>query len=84
MKTIPYVWIWIGGVLAGVAVALALGVSPTLLIGGAIILACPLAMYLCMRAMGGPQDAGSATCHSTAAGPEPPRTPEAVDANAKR
>jgi len=84
VKTIPYVWIWVGGVLVGIVVALVLGVSPTILIAGASVLACPLAMYLCMRTMGGPQDTRPANGHNTAAIPEPRRTPGATDANAKR
>jgi hypothetical protein len=72
----------IGGVLVGIVVALALGASPPLLIAGASVLACPLAMYLCMRTMGGPQDARPTHSHNAAAPPEPRRTPDAANANA--
>lgn len=84
METISYAWLWIGGGLAGIVGALALGVSPTLLLVGASVLACPLAMYFGMRAMGGPQDTTSAPCHNRAAVLEPPHTPAAVDATVKR
>jgi hypothetical protein len=56
MKTRPYAWLWIGGGLAGIAGVLALGVSPTLLIVGASVLACPITMALSIRAMCRPQD----------------------------
>ena len=60
MMTALRPWLWIGGVAAGVAVVLALGVSRVVLMIGAIVLACPIAMYFGMRAMRGPQDAGAA------------------------
>ena len=82
VKTISYAWIWIAGGLAGIAMALALGVSPALLLVGATVLACSIAMYCGMLAMGGPQATGAAPCHSTVAAPASQRLPQAVDAHA--
>jgi len=59
----PRTWLWIVGILAGVALALALGVSLWSLVIVAALLACPIAMYFGMRGMGTSQE-------ST---PEPPR-----------
>ena len=56
-------WLWIIGIIAGVAVALAFGVSLGTLLIVAALLACPIAMYFGMRGMGTSQE-------ST---PEPPR-----------
>ena len=56
-------WLWIVGIIAGVAVALAFGVSLGTLLIVAALLACPIAMYFGMRGMGSQQE-------ST---PEPPR-----------
>jgi hypothetical protein len=59
----PYTWLWLVGILAGVALALALGVSLWSLVIVAAVLACPIAMHFGMRGMDRSQD-------ST---PEPPR-----------
>ena len=59
----PRTWLWIVGTLAGVALALALGVSLWSLVIVAALLACPIGMYFGMRGMGTSQE-------ST---PEPPR-----------
>ena len=59
----PRTWLWLVGILAGVALALALGVSLWFLVIVAAVLACPIAMDYGMRGMGRSQD-------ST---PEPPR-----------
>ena len=55
--------LWIVGILAGVAVALAFGVSLGTLLIVAALLACPIAMYFGMCGMGRQQ----------ASTPEPPR-----------
>lgn len=59
----PYTWLWLVGVIAGIVLALALGVSPWSLVIVAALLACPIAMYFGMRGQGMSQE-------ST---PEPPR-----------
>ncbi len=56
-------WLWIVGIIAGVAVALAFGVSLGTLVIVAAVLACPIAMYFGMRGMGSQQ----------VSTPEPPR-----------
>jgi hypothetical protein len=56
-------WLWIVGILTGVAVALAFGVSLGTLLIVAAVLACPIAMYFGMRGMGSQQEPT----------PEPPR-----------
>ena len=56
-------WLWMVGIIAGVAVALAFGVSLGTLLIVAALLACPIAMYFGMRGMGSQQ----------ASTPEPPR-----------
>ena len=56
-------WLWIIGIIAGVAVALAFGVSLGTLLIVAALLACPIAMYFGMRGMGSQQESA----------PEPPR-----------
>ena len=72
-------WLWIGGVLAGAALALAFGVSLGTLLVVAAILACPVAMYFGMRGMGTQQESKRAPKPSQAAGPDLRRTPQAGD-----
>ena len=52
----PRTWLWIGGIIAGVAVALAFGVSLWSLVIVAALLACPIGMYFGMRGMGMQQE----------------------------
>jgi hypothetical protein len=59
----PPIWLSLVGISAGVALALALGISPWSLVIVAAVLACPIALDYGMRGMGRSQD-------ST---PEPPR-----------
>jgi hypothetical protein len=83
MQTLSSTWMWIGGGLAGIVGALALGVSPTLLLAGASVLACPLLMCIGMRAMSGAQHTASTSCYSRPTVLKPLGAPEAVDATAK-
>jgi hypothetical protein len=59
----PYIWLCFVGSIAGIILALALGVSPWSLVSVAAVLACPIAMYFGMCGMGSQQ----------ACTPEPPR-----------
>ena len=52
----PRTWLWRGGIIAGVAVALAFGVSLGTLLIVAALLACPIGMYFGMRGMGMQQE----------------------------
>lgn len=52
----PYTWLWLVGIIAGIVLALALGVSPWSLVIVAAVLACPIAMYFGMRGMGMSQE----------------------------
>jgi len=61
----PRTWLCIGGIIAGVAVALAFGVSLGTLLIVAALLACPIGMYFGMRGMGMQQESTQ----------EPPRRP---------
>jgi hypothetical protein len=73
----PRIWLCLGGVLAGAAVALALGVPLGTLVVVAALLACPVAMYLGMREMGTPQESEPAPMRSETAVPGRGRTPQA-------
>jgi hypothetical protein len=59
----PCIWLCLVGIIAGIILALALGVSPWSLVLVAAVLACPIAMYFSMRGMESQQ----------ASPPEPPR-----------
>lgn len=63
-------------VVAGVALALALGVPLGTLLVVAAILACPVAMYFGMRAMGSQQESGPAEMRRHAEDPDPQSTPK--------
>ena len=69
-------WLWLGGVLAGVALALALGVPLGTLLVVAAILACPVAMYFGMRGVGSQQESRPAERSRHAEDPDPRRTPK--------
>jgi len=69
-------WLCIGVVLAGVALALAFGVSLGTLLLVAAVLACPIAMYFGMRGMGMQQESARAPRPSQEAGSDLGRTPK--------
>ena len=73
--TLPRLWLWIGGVLAGATLALAFGVSLGTLLVVAAILACPVAMYFGMRGMGTRQESEHVTMRSHMAVPDAEREP---------
>ena len=52
----PYIWLWIIGIIAGAAIALAFGVSFWSLVIVVALLACPIAMYFGMRGMDSQQE----------------------------
>lgn len=52
--------LWVGFLVAAVVAALALGVSPGILLILALLLGCPLAMYFGMRGMGSQPTSGHA------------------------
>jgi len=52
----PHIWLWIIGIIAGVAIALTFGVSFWSLVIVAALLACPITMYFGMRGMGSQQE----------------------------
>ena len=68
--TPPRLWLWIAGVIAGFALALALGVSLGSLVVVATALACPIAMYFGMCGMGSQQESAHAPTSSLGRGPE--------------
>jgi len=63
-------WLWIVGIIPGVAVALAFGVSLGTLVIVAAVLACPIAMYFGMCGMGSQQESAHAPTSSLRRGPE--------------
>ena len=69
------IWLCIGGVIAGAALALALGVSLGSLLIVAALLACPIAMYFGMRGMGTRQESEHVTIRSHMAVPDAEREP---------
>jgi len=75
----PPIWLSLVGISAGVALTLALGISPWSLVIVAAVLACPIAMYFGMRGMGMPQESERAPRPSQAAGSDLGRTPQAGD-----
>jgi hypothetical protein len=68
--TPPRPWLWIAGVIAGVALALALGVSLWSLVVMATALACPIAMYFGMCGMGNQQESAYASTSRLRRSPE--------------
>lgn len=71
----PRTWLWIGGIIAGVAVALAFGVSLGTLLIVAALLACPIGMYFGMRGMGMQQESTHEPPRSQRRDPEVSGTP---------
>lgn len=74
--TMQRTWLWIGGVIVVVAVALALGTPLETLFILALILVCPIMMYIMMGRMGRQQRADHAEMNRQAGAPEPRRTPK--------
>lgn len=74
--TMQRTWLWIGGVVAVAAVALALGTPWETLFILALILACPIMMYFMMGGMGRRQRSGHAEMNRPAEAPELRRTPK--------
>lgn len=68
-------WLWIGGVIAAAAVALALGMPLGTLLILALLLACPLGMYFMMGGMGRQRESGPTEMDRHAGVPDPRHTP---------
>ena len=80
----PRTWLWLVGILAGVALALALGVSLWFLVIVAAVLACPIAMYFGMRGMGTSQESTPEPPRHLQRDPEPRGTPAERDGQQPR
>jgi len=66
----PPIWLSLVGISAGVALALALGISPWSLVIVAAVLACPIALDYGMRGMGRSQDSTPEPTHRLQRDPE--------------